>query len=86
MEVEGMEGNRYAGLRRNILGGMLIIPAIPFVLLLLIGYFYFSTSLRLEINSKFTRIVEDHQQMIESFLSERRSDLEFVVNTLFHLQ
>lgn len=70
--------SRFTGMRNKVLASMLVVPAIPFILVVVIGYTYFSTSLQSETISKISRIVEDHGQMIDSFLSERRSDLEFV--------
>lgn len=76
-----MENNLYNALRNKILGAMIIVPAIPFVLVVLIGYQFFRSSLHWETISKVARIVEDHDQMIESFLLERKSDLQFVVDS-----
>ena len=55
-----------------------MVPAVPFVLILSIGYFYFSTSLSQSVMAGAKRIVEDHRHMIESFLSERKADLVFI--------
>jgi two-component system NtrC family sensor kinase len=58
---------------------MILVPVIPFVIVLSIGYYYFTTSLETNTISSMKRIVEDHRQMIESFLAERKADLEFIL-------
>jgi len=60
---------------------MILVPLMPFVLVLGIGYYYFTSSLQTNTLATVNRIVEDHRQMIETFLGERRANLEFVVNS-----
>ncbi|MGB9436971.1 MAG: two-component sensor histidine kinase, partial [Desulfobacterales bacterium] len=76
-----MKQNPYAGLKKVILAGMILVPLIPFVMVLGIGYYYFTTSLENNTIASMRRIVQDHRQMIESFLMERKADLEFILNT-----
>ena len=71
--------HRYEALKRVILTFMILLPFIPFILVLGIGYYYFTTALETNSIASMKRIVEDHQQMIESFLKERKADLEFIV-------
>ena len=73
--------NRYETLKKLILGIMIIVPFIPFILVLGIGYYYFTTALETNSIASMKRIVEDHGQMIDSFLRERRADLEFIINS-----
>ena len=73
--------SRYTGMKNKLLASMMVVPAIPFILVVALGYTYFSNSLQSETVSKMSRIVEDHGQMIDSFLSERRSDLEFIARS-----
>jgi two-component system, NtrC family, sensor kinase len=73
--------NRYATLKRLILAIMILVPVVPFILVLAIGYYYFTTSLESTTIASMKRIVGDHRQMIESFLRERKADLEFVVRS-----
>jgi two-component system, NtrC family, sensor kinase len=73
--------NRYQTLKKLILGIMIIVPFIPFILVLGIGYYYFTTALETNSIASMKRIVEDHRQMIDSFLRERRADLEFIINS-----
>ncbi|MBW1799249.1 MAG: two-component sensor histidine kinase [Deltaproteobacteria bacterium] len=72
--------NHYANLRRMILASMILVPFIPFIFILGIGYYYFNTSLKTNTISGMERIVEDHRLMIESFLRERKANLEFIIN------
>ena len=71
----------YAVLRHRILASMIVVPVIPFVLLLLTGFYYFNNSLRSTTEAKFTRVAENHSQMIDSFLRERLGDLQFIADT-----
>lgn len=58
---------------------MILVPFVPFILILVIGYNYFRTSLETSTISGLERIVENHRRMIESFLRERKADLEFII-------
>jgi len=60
---------------------MILVPIIPFILILGVGYYYFTTSLESSAIASMKRIVEDHGQMIDSFLSERKADLEFILHS-----
>ena len=60
---------------------MILVPVIPFILVLGVGYYYFTTSLESSTISSLKRIIEDHRQMIDSFLYERKTDLEFILNS-----
>jgi len=73
--------NHYAKLKNTILASMILVPFVPFILILGIGYYYFTTSLETNTISSMKRIVEDHRQMIESFLDERKANLEFVISS-----
>jgi two-component system NtrC family sensor kinase len=76
-----MIDSRYARLRKLILATMILVPAIPFYIVMGIGYHYFTTSIENSTLTSMKRIVEDHRQMIDTFLRERRSDLEFVAQS-----
>ncbi len=75
-----MKLNSYGGLRRLVLAAMIVVPLFPFISVLAIGYYYFTGSLENSTISGMKRIVQDHRQMIESFLLERKSDLDFIIN------
>ena len=76
-----MEKGYYAKVRKIVFTSMILVPVIPFVLILGVGYYYFTTSLESSTIASMKRIVEDHGQMIDSFLSERRADLEFILHS-----
>jgi len=75
------EKNSYTGIRRMIFFCMILVPIIPFVLVLGIVYYYFTTSLETSTLATVNRVVEDHRQMIDTFLRERRGDIDLIVNT-----
>ncbi len=72
--------NHYKSVRETILISMILAPLIPFMITFGIGYYYFTTSLETGTVASLKRIVGDHRHMIDSFLSERKSDLEFISN------
>lgn len=76
-----MKPNPYGVLKKTILTSMILVPFIPFVLALAIGWYYFTVSLEDTTITGMHRIVADHRQLIESFLMERKADLEFILNT-----
>ncbi len=69
----------YRGLRRIVLACMILVPVVPFLIIMIIGYSQFTSSLESGAIATMERIVGDHRLMIESFLNERKADLEFVV-------
>jgi len=75
------EQDKYKGMRRMVFFIMILVPLLPFIPVLVIGYYYFTGSLQTNTLATVNRIVEDHRQMIETFLRERRANLEFVVNS-----
>jgi len=76
-----MEKDRYATMRRFILASMIVVPLILFIVIMGIGYYYFTMSIETSTISSMKRIVEDHRHMIDSFLSEREADLEFILRS-----
>lgn len=76
-----MKQNHFAMMRKIILTSMILVPLIPFILALGTGYYYFTTSLENSTISSLQRIVEDHRHMIESFLKERKHDLDFILHS-----
>ncbi len=75
-----MKNRYYASIRKKILISMILVPVVPFILCLGLGYHYFTTSLETSTIASLKRIVSDHRQMIESFLTERTNDLEFILH------
>jgi two-component system NtrC family sensor kinase len=76
-----MKGNHYKTIRKIILVSMILVPLVPFFMVLAIGYYYFTTSLESSTITRMKRIVEDHGQMIESFLAERKADLDLIIHS-----
>ena len=74
-----MERNHYTSMRKIILICMILVPFIPFIVALGTGYQYFTDSLEDSTVSGMKRIVGDHCHMIESFLDERKGNLEFII-------
>jgi len=68
-------------IKRAILTNMIIVPFIPFCLAMGVSFYFFTAALENKTTSSLKRIVEDHRDMIESFLMERKSDLELITNT-----
>jgi len=71
----------YKAVKRVILIFMIIIPTIPFILVVGTGYFSFTKTIEINAMSNMKRIVEDHNNMIQSFLNERKANIEFVLNS-----
>ena len=71
----------YTKISRSILISMILVPVVSFILILGVGYYYFTTSIETSTIAGMKRIVYDHRQMIESFLMERKADLEFVLSS-----
>jgi two-component system, NtrC family, sensor kinase len=76
-----MKENSYGFMRNMILVSMIVVPAIPFFLVVILGYSFFATSSQSQTRNQMTRIVEDHENRIESFLNERKADLEFIADS-----
>lgn len=67
--------------KRSILTNMVVLPFIPFILAIGVSFYYFMITIETNTASNLERTVEDHRDMIESFLMERTSDLEFITDT-----
>ncbi len=76
-----MKPHHFMSVRRLLLASMLLVPAVPFMVTLMIGHFYFSTSLETGAVSVMRRIVTDHGRIIDAFLAERKADLEFILES-----
>ncbi len=68
-------------MKRLILASMIVVPLILFIVIMGIGYYYFTMSIETSTISSMKRIVEDHRHMIDSFLSEREANLEFILRS-----
>jgi two-component system NtrC family sensor kinase len=65
-------------LKRAIFLNMTFFPMIPFIVALGISFYFFSSTLDKSTQASLERILTDHRKMIESFLIERKSDLELI--------
>ena len=75
------DDNNYRQLKKRILTIMILVPAVPFFLVLMIGYRYFTATLEENTKARMIRVAQDHSHAIETFLSERRSDLKLLADT-----
>lgn len=73
-------GNPFHGIRMRLFAGMVIAPLVPFLVVLLVGQAAFVTAVKTSTMGTMRRIVEDHGRMIESYLQERRADLEILLD------
>lgn len=71
----------YRLIKRSLLVSMIFIPLIPFVAVILIGGYFFYASIRNMTIEAMHRVVDDHRQMIASFLTEREKDLDCILDT-----
>lgn len=76
-----MKKSPYGKLKRVILASMILVPLATLILILGIGYYYFTTSLESSTIATVKRIVADHRHMIDSFLSNRKANLEFILHS-----
>ena len=74
-------GKKEKRLKRFVLTNMIIVPFIPFLLAIGVSFYFFTTALENKTVNSLKRIVQDHRDMIESFLMERQSDLALITNT-----
>ncbi|WP_022666409.1 sensor histidine kinase [Desulfospira joergensenii] len=68
-------------LKKSILITMIIVPLIPLTLAMGVGFTHFATALEEKTLSSLERIVGDHREMIQSFLTERRADLRLIMDS-----
>ncbi|WP_461210018.1 sensor histidine kinase [Desulfocurvus sp. DL9XJH121] len=69
-------------IRSRIIVYFAFIPLVPFALTLCVGLYYFIYTLETNSMKDMRRIAVDHKRMIESFLVERRSDLQYALRTI----
>lgn len=73
-----MNQNRHNSIRRTILTCMILVPVVPFFLILVVGFYHFKVSLESRTIKNMQRIAQDHREIIDAFLEERVNDLEFI--------
>ncbi|MFH1537788.1 MAG: two-component sensor histidine kinase, partial [bacterium] len=72
-----METNRFKRIRRLILMRVLMAPFIIVMMVCGTLVYYFAVNLRDHVASELVRIADGHHRLIEQFLHERASDIEF---------
>ena len=72
-----METSRFKRTRRLILIRALMAPFIIVMLVCGILVYYFAVNLRGQVASELVRIADGHHRLVDQFLSERSSDIEF---------
>ena len=65
-------------LKRAILVNMIVLPLIPFLAVTAVSFYFFANALETGTREKLMRILSDHSRMIDTFLMNRRADLELV--------
>jgi two-component system NtrC family sensor kinase len=73
--------DHYRSMRKIILSCLIFIPFIPLILDLGIGYTHFTNALKDTTIERMRRNVEDHKLMLETFLHERKTDLNFLAES-----
>ncbi|MCF8068202.1 MAG: ATP-binding protein [Desulfobacterales bacterium] len=68
----------YSKIKKYILASMILAPFLPFIIVLGIGFYYFTSSIENSTLAGLKQTVSDHRQMIDTFLQERKSDLIFI--------
>jgi two-component system NtrC family sensor kinase len=76
-----MKQGDYKRLSLKILASMILVPVVPFVLVVFVSFHHFAGSLQSTTISSLIRIVDDHRRTIELFLTERKTDLQFVADS-----
>ncbi|WP_051261745.1 sensor histidine kinase [Desulfovibrio inopinatus] len=77
----GLTGGRDGGLgaiARTLFGVMIILPLVPLLLLLTIGFTFSADNLKREAVWRLHHIALDHGRMLDAFLHERINDLDMV--------
>lgn len=72
----------YHDVRRRILFSMILVPVVPFIMSMIIGYRSFVASLEESANTSMKTIALDRRDMISDYLAERRADLEFILKSI----
>jgi len=70
-----------AKLKRMLVITMILMGLVPLALVLGLGYHAFTASVERQTTETMRRLITDHGRMIERFLSERRKDLELLLDT-----
>ena len=63
---------------RFILGHMTLVPLVPFLVLLVVGAILFAGAMEKNIMGRISQTARDHGAMVDTYLKERRADLELL--------
>ena len=72
----------YNDIRKRLLAAMILVPLIPFLASLAIGYSSYRASMKRAALELAGRIASDHGTVIDSFLEERVTDLQVILETI----
>ncbi|WP_319759688.1 ATP-binding protein [Maridesulfovibrio sp.] len=70
------------GVHKLLLITMIVVPAIPLLLAVLIGYYSYSTTTEKLVVSAIRQSAIDHRDIISAFLKERQADLQAYLNLI----
>jgi two-component system, NtrC family, sensor kinase len=79
--MKGVNRPKQTNVKNMLLGSMILLPLLPLILILGIGFYYFAGSVEKSTSASMKRIITDHGMMIDRFLDERQGDLELLLNT-----
>ncbi|BBD08163.1 sensor histidine kinase [Desulfovibrio ferrophilus] len=77
-----MNLDMYKDVRKTLLAVMILVPLVPFLASLTIGYSSYRESMENAALNTTKRIAADHATLISSFLEERRVDLSVILTTV----
>lgn len=75
-----MAEKHHGSIEKSILLNMILVPLIQLIIVAGTGYYYFTSFIERSAVSAMSRTAEDHGQMIETFLRERKSDLDLITD------
>ena len=81
-----MRRHTYRSIRNKLLVSMILLPLLPFLLSLGIGFFSYRDSLEKNAVQGLSRTATKHRRQVELFLEERRRDLEFLTLSCTYAQ
>ncbi len=76
-----METADFKGTRMMILSRVLLVPFVAVMLVFGTLVYYFATNLRSQVEERLAYVADGHRQIIEQFLHERCSDLEYAASS-----
>jgi len=79
MQTDAQRGQ--TKVKNMLLVSMILVPLVPVILILAIGYYYFTISVQKSVTESMDHIITDHGRMIDQFLHERKADLRLILST-----